>query len=232
MTSLIIVCGCGGQSTRDLQPMEDAAPSLPDADPEPIEVDADATIEVDADLPVAVDAEIIVPTDADRPVELSCVTGAVCAMCCPTTDVSCQMSCVAEAPPSTRGELTALVTCLGTSGCSLLGGSPDFACLLTRCRDQIEACEGGASGTAGCLSTAWCLYGSGCSSMASCPDQGLCYQSCIADARPEVMDIVHDVLGCVADSCATPCASGFSSGECMNCLGNNCGPTLARCLRM
>jgi hypothetical protein len=101
---------------------------------------------------------------------------------------------------------------------------------MEACQTQLEECSGGAGGTEGCVGTAWCLVSSGCGALASCPEQGLCYQECIGAARPEVVGVALEMLLCVGSSCAADCAAGLTTGECLACLGVNCASTLMGCL--
>lgn len=181
------------------------------------------------------DADTVVDADTSPdadipPTELSCVTGAYCAMCCPLDDLICQLGCVAEAPPSVVVEVTAVVACVASSGCGSSGGALDFPCITEACGEQLAACSGGTGGTVGCLGTAWCLVSSNCATLPTCPEQGLCYQGCLDDARPEVVGVALELLACIGSSCAADCAAGISTPECLTCLGVNCGPSLAGCI--
>jgi hypothetical protein len=163
-------------------------------------------------------------------VGLSCMSGAMCAVCCATSDWDCQMWCVGEADPATAGVLLAVVGCANASGCGEGTAPPDVPCVIEACQEQIGACTGGPGGTGGCLSLAWCLISTGCPGMATCVDAGMCYQACFGAARPEVIGPAMDLAVCAGGPCEISCRSGLTTMDCINCLVSTCPEVLRTCV--
>ncbi|MBI5500493.1 MAG: hypothetical protein HY907_09630 [Deltaproteobacteria bacterium] len=196
----------------------DAEPDLPDVEPE-VEPDVE---EVPEDVP-----EDAPEDEADEPefTGMSCMSAAMCAVCCGTSDFACMLGCVGAADPSASGTLMDIVFCVTGTGC----GS-DIACIMESCVDEINACDAGPGGTGGCLSLAWCLVSSGCASAGACQDQGLCYQGCFGAARPEAIGAARDLVICMAGTCLLDCAGGLTTTACLGCLAFNCLSSLRGCI--
>jgi hypothetical protein len=199
-------------------------PDVPDVGPD---VEPDVP-DVEPDVPdVEPDVPPDVPPDADTYEfhGLSCMSAAMCALCCGASGYSCMMGCVSAADPSESSTLMAIVGCVASSGCGT-----DMACLMESCNDQINACAGGPGGTGGCLSLAWCLVSAGCSSVTDCEEQGTCYQTCFGAARPDAIGAARDLVVCIASVCMADCATGLTTTACLGCLATNCLTTLRGCI--
>jgi hypothetical protein len=229
LLAVLLAAGCG-RTELEVQEWHDydaGRPEIapPDGDVPDVPPDVEPDVAPD-DAPVP-----DVPPDADAPefVGMSCMSAALCAMCC-GGDYLCMMDCVSDADPSSRGQLMDIVGCITGSGCGGIGGTPDLACIMEECRSELDACTGGPGGTGGCLSLAWCLVSTGCASVAECAEQGLCYQTCFGAARPAAVGAARDLVVCIAGVCMESCASGLTSTDCLVCMGSNCLIALRGCI--
>ena len=201
----------------------DARDAEPDVAPD---VEPDFEPEVEPDVVPEVEPDVVPDADAPEFHGLSCMSAAMCAVCC-AGDMGCMLGCVTAADPSASGALMAIVGCITSSGC---GGMSDLGCVMEACREQFNECNGGTTGTGGCLSLAWCLVSAGCASVAECEEQGLCYQGCFGAARPEAVGAARDLVVCIVGDCMTSCAAGLTSTECLSCLAMNCLISLRGCI--
>jgi len=229
MAVVALLSGCG-RTELETRPWQDPeaghVPWLPDAG---VDVPVDVPAEVD-DVPVdgepdADGAEA--PPDADTYEfhGLSCMSAAMCAICCPPSDTGCQAGCVLSADPTARTALMAIISCAMSAGCGA-----DIACMMEECRSAFDACSGGPGGTGGCLSLAWCLVSAGCGSLTECSEQATCYQGCFGAARPEAVGAARDLVVCIAGDCMADCMGGLTTTACLGCLASNCLPALRGCI--
>jgi hypothetical protein len=197
----------------------------PDAEPDVADVEPEVEPDVEPDVVPDVEPDVIEDTtDAYEFHGLSCMSAAMCALCC-ASDYACMLGCVTSADPSASGTLMAIVGCVTTSGCGA-----DIGCLMESCSEEIGGCTGGPGGTGGCLSLAWCLVSAGCGSVTACEEQGLCYQDCFGAARPEAVGAARDLVACMAGTCLTDCAGGLTTTACLGCLAMNCLISLRGCI--
>ena len=229
----VVACAGCGRSELESRPWHDYDAELPRVEPDAEDVPPDVEPDIaDVEPEVEPDVPEDVPDDgpadeADAPefTGLSCMSAAMCAVCCGTSDMACLIGCVGAADPSASGALWGIVGCITGTGCGA-----DIACIMESCSDEIGACDGGPGGTGGCLSLAWCLVSSGCASAVGCQEQGLCYQGCFGAARPEAIGAARDLVVCIADTCLTDCAGGLTTTACLGCLAFSCLPALRGCI--
>jgi hypothetical protein len=222
----VVVAACG-RTELETRPWHDydAGPPWQWLDVVP-DVEPDVEPEVEPDIVPEVEPDV--EPEADAPPEftgLSCMSAAMCAVCC-AGDMACMLGCVTAVDPSSRSALMGIVGCITSSGC----GMSDLGCVMEACRDQFNACNGGTSGTGGCLSLAWCLVSAGCARVPACVELGLCYQGCFGAAQPEAVGAARDLVVCIVGDCMTSCAAGLTSMDCLSCLATNCLIALRGCI--